>query len=110
MKKLFGIIHIDGEDDYKIYIENGNVICSEPERLEHFAYCLAHPWGNDTVCYVIKPSHGNKEDRFVCDYHVIVYDGIEVVLCAYGNTPEETLINLNHLIADTIEKYSIENN
>lgn len=110
MKKLFGIIHIDGEKDYKIYIDNGNVICSEPERLEHFAYCLAHPLGEDTVCYIIKPAHGNKEHKFVCDYHVIVYEGVEVVLCAYGNTPEETLTILSALIKETIEKYSSTNN
>ena len=104
MKKLFGIIHIDGEGDYKIYIDNGQIICSEPERLEHFVYCLEHPLGEDTVCYIIKPAYGNKEDKFVCDYHVIVYDGVEVTLCSYGNTPEETLLNLNKLLADTIGK------
>ena len=110
MKKLFGIIHIDGEKDYKIYIDNGTIICSEPERLEHFAYCLANPLDKDTVCYIIKPSHGNKENKFVCDYHVIVYEGVEVVLCAYGDTPEETLSNLKALIKETIEKYSVATN
>lgn len=108
MKRLFGIIHVDGEDDYKIYIDDDKLICSEPERLEHFAYCLEHPWGEDTVCYIIKPAHGDKENRFVCDYHVIVYDGVEVTLCSYGNTPEETLSNLKKTIADTILKMKDE--
>lgn len=103
-----GYVRLDPDEPIIIICKDGDRIKNPIRDVEHWAYCLSDPWQGVSYSYEIYPIPDRiKSDlKFVCEYHVLVYDDIDVGLWAYGIREEDALKNCKALCDQVIEQYS----
>jgi hypothetical protein len=71
---------------------------------------ISEPWSDTSVAYNIHPSYETgaipEEERWVCDYNSIVYDGIEAHVRAHGNSPQTAFQKCIALIQELLSDYA----
>lgn len=78
---------------------------------------LVEPWSETSKHYNVHPSYTcgaeniTEDERWLCDYTSIVYDGIEAHVIAFGATAEDAFINcknrLQYLFDDIAPTFSV---
>ena len=95
-----------GDDDHTTTIkqdENGNFLNPQDE-LEDWAHCLNNPWSDTSMHYSIHPNYQDPT-KWIAQKTVIVYDSIEGVIAASGDTPQDAITNCEEFIKKVTEKY-----
>lgn len=73
---------------------------------------IDEPWSDTSVGYNIHPSYETgtipEDERWVCDYNSIVYDGIESHVRACASTPQQAFQKCIDLIQELLQNYYIE--
>lgn len=98
-----------GDEEHSIPIkqdEEGNFLNTESELLD-WAYFMNDPWSDTSIHYNVFPNYQNPAE-WVCQKTVIVYDNVEIVVAARGDTPQSAISNCEDFIKEVTEKYCPE--
>ena len=91
MKTLIAILKI-GTESVQLFAKDNKIINTEQEIINLIGYILEQN-NFATWSYQIKPAYNNKH-LAQCEYFIKTKDGAEIIVCGYGDNPQESLINL----------------
>lgn len=91
MKTLIAILKI-GAESIQIFAKDNKIIDTDQEIINLIGYILSQN-NISTWSYQIKPSYNNKH-VVQCEYFANTKDGVEMIICGYGDSPHNALSNL----------------
>ena len=107
MKTLIAIVK-SGKDVINIFAENNQFFNSDQEYINFIGFVLSQNEFSSWT-YSIKQSYHNKH-LIQCEYFVTTSDGIELVLCGYGDNPTEALSNVLSTCQHFVGEYKFSQN
>lgn len=86
---------------------------SEKQReVQGWLNGIDEPWSDTAISYNIHPSYATghipENERWVCDYTSIVYDGIEAHVRVCASTPQDAFTKCVALIQELLQDYYVE--
>lgn len=88
-----------------IIILNNEVFSNDSKTIDHWKYCLGEPWMGTSFRYnVFHNSNPNIKHVFICEYQAVVFDGIEVGLFGFGNSPNQAMVDCQRKLLKYTQK------
>ena len=97
----------DDKHSTKIYVDKSGAFLNSEEELKDWAYALKTPWSGTSTHYNVHPNY-RFSGEWVAEKIIVVYDDVDVMIMAAGDSPQQAITNCDKFMEAVIEKYYAE--